>query len=97
MGAAAPPTTRTFTKLLQTYGTTPYLASVVDEAEARLLTEVRLDELGMSGVLRDQLINQCRVGGLREPTFLIHERHDAHRLQTHDVTMTRGQEEERFI
>ncbi len=43
--------------------------------------EVRLDELGMGGVAGDELLHEALVGGLGEPTLLVHQRHNSHRLK----------------
>jgi hypothetical protein len=43
--------------------------------------KVRLDELGMGGMAGDELLHEALVGGLGEPTLLVHQRHDSHRLK----------------
>jgi len=48
-----------------------HTTSVVQHAEVGLLTEVRLLELGMSGVLSYQLLDQRFVRCFRKPTFFV--------------------------
>ncbi len=43
--------------------------------------KIRLAELGMGGVAGDELLHEALVGGLGEPTLLVHQRHNPHRLK----------------
>ena len=56
-------------------------SGVMDDREVGLTSEVRFDELGVGGVAAHQLLDESLVGGLGEPTLLVDESHDAHRLQ----------------
>ena len=64
----------------------PLVAYVVDapgvvlNAEVGLLAEVRLLELGMPGVLRQQFLHQRFVGCLRKPALFVHDRQQTNRL-----------------
>ena len=52
---------------------TTHPSCVVDEAEVGLVTEVRLLELGMCGMLSSQFVHQSFVGGFGEPALFIHQ------------------------
>ena len=54
----------------------------MDKAEAGLLPEVGLLELGVGRVLGGQFVDQGLVGGLGEPALLVHQGEDAQRLYT---------------
>jgi hypothetical protein len=56
------------------------LAGVVNNRKVSDATEIRFHEFRMDVVGRRKLLDECLVGGLREPTFLIQERHDTARL-----------------
>ena len=58
-----------------------HLVGVVDDGEMGIGTEVRLLELGVGGVLGQQLVHKGLVRGLGEPALLIQQSKDAHGLQ----------------
>lgn len=62
-----------------------YPASVVNEAEVGLVSEVGFLELGVGRVLRVQLLDQRLVGRFREPTLLVDQRQQTHRLQADEI------------
>ena len=53
----------------------------MNESEVRFVAEVWLLELGVSGVLRVQLLHQRLVGGFGEPALLVDERQQSHWLK----------------
>lgn len=65
------------------------LASVVDDGEVGNAAEVRLHELGVFVVRRDELLHEGLVGGFGEPALFVQQRHDSHRLHTlHNIIST---------
>ena len=50
------------------------------KAEVSISSEVRLLELGVLGVLLEQLLHKGLVRGLGEPALLVQQGKDAHRL-----------------
>jgi len=58
----------------------PYLAGVVDQAEVGISSEVWFLELGMCGMLGENLGNKSPVCSLGEPAFFIQQSIETHGL-----------------